>query len=57
MDESRKHKVVMVAACPFPANHGSPASIREMSEALVELGHEVHILTYPIKENIPVWDL
>ena len=54
MDESRKHKVVMVAACPFPANHGSPASIREMSEALVELGHEVHILTYPIKENIPV---
>lgn len=54
MDESRKHKVVMVAACPFPANHGSPASIREMSEALVQLGHEVHILTYPIKENIPV---
>jgi glycosyltransferase involved in cell wall biosynthesis len=54
MDESRKHKVIMVAACPFPANHGSPASIREMSEALVELGHEVHILTYPIKENIPV---
>lgn len=54
MGESRKHKVVMVAACPFPANHGSPASIREMSEALVELGHEVHILTYPIKENIPV---
>lgn len=54
MDESVKHKVVMVAACPFPANHGSPASIREMSEALVEQGHEVHILTYPIKEDIPV---
>lgn len=55
MSESTvKHKVVMVAACPFPANHGSPASIREMSEALVELGHEVHILTYPIKEDIPV---
>ncbi|MEP2602559.1 MAG: glycosyltransferase family 4 protein, partial [Paraglaciecola sp.] len=55
MSESTlKHKVVMVAACPFPANHGSPASIREMSEALVDLGHEVHILTYPIKEDIPV---
>lgn len=54
MSETKKHKVVMVAACPFPANHGSPASIREMSEALVELGHEVHILTYPIKEDILV---
>lgn len=44
----------MVAACPFPANHGSPASIREMSEALVDLGNEVHIVTYPIAEAIPV---
>lgn len=47
-------KIVMVAACPFPANHGSPASIREMSEALVDLGNEVHIVTYPIAEDIPV---
>jgi glycosyltransferase involved in cell wall biosynthesis len=54
MTEKMKHKVIMVAACPFPANHGSPGAIREMSEALVELGHEVHILTYPIKEDIPV---
>lgn len=50
----KKKKIVMVAACPFPANHGSPASIREMSEALVSLGHDVHIVTYPISENIPV---
>ena len=49
-----KLRIVMVAACPFPANHGSPASIREMSEALVRLGHEVHVVTYPIQENIPV---
>ncbi|WLQ13840.1 glycosyltransferase family 4 protein [Hahella aquimaris] len=52
--EKRKFKIAMVAACPFPANHGSPASIREMSEALVSLGNEVHIVTYPIKEDIPV---
>jgi 1,2-diacylglycerol 3-alpha-glucosyltransferase len=51
---SRKLTIVMVAACPFPANHGSPASIREMSEALVRLGHKVHILTYPIRQDIPV---
>jgi len=38
----------MVAACPFPANHGSAASIREMSDTLSDLGHHVHIVTYPI---------
>jgi glycosyltransferase involved in cell wall biosynthesis len=38
----------MVAACPFPANHGSAASIREMSDTLVDMGHDVHIVTYAI---------
>ena len=47
-------KIVMVAACPFPANHGSAASIREMSEALVALGHQVHVVTYPMREGIPL---
>lgn len=54
MSEGKKLKIVMVAACPFPANHGSPASIREMSEALVRLGHEVHVVTYPVSEDIPI---
>lgn len=49
-----KYKVAMVAACPFPANHGSAASIREMSEALVRLGHEIHVVTYPVSQDIPV---
>jgi 1,2-diacylglycerol 3-alpha-glucosyltransferase len=49
-----KLKIAMVAACPFPANHGSAASIREMSEALAKLGHEIHVVTYPISEEIPV---
>ena len=44
----------MVAACPFPANHGSSASIREMSEELVKFGHTVHVITYPTQEDIPV---
>lgn len=39
-------RVAIVAACPFPANHGTPGGIREKAEALVELGHEVHIVTY-----------
>jgi glycosyltransferase involved in cell wall biosynthesis len=44
----------MLAASYFPANHGTPGSIREMAEAIVELGHEVHIVTYPFGEDIPV---
>ena len=42
----RAYHVAMVAACPFPANHGSAASIREMSDMLADMGHEVHIVTY-----------
>ena len=36
----------MVAACPFPANHGTPAGIREMAQAVADKGHQVHIVTY-----------
>ena len=38
----------MVAACPFPANHGSAASIREISDTLVDMRHDVQIVTYAI---------
>ena len=41
------YSVAMVAACPFPANHGTPGAIREMSETLAQMGHTVHIVTYP----------
>lgn len=46
--------VAVVAACPFPANHGTPASIREMSVALARRGHRVHIVTYPMHQPLPV---
>ncbi len=45
------YAIVMVAACPFPANHGSAASIREMSDTLSEMGHDVHIVTYPTGQD------
>ena len=49
------YAVAMVAACPFPANHGSAASIREMSDTLSDMGHNVHIVTYPTgQEDIKV---
>jgi 1,2-diacylglycerol 3-alpha-glucosyltransferase len=47
-------KICMLAACPFPANHGTPGSIREMAEAIAERGHEVHIVTYHFGEDIQV---
>ena len=49
-DRARRsgYSIAMVAACPFPANHGSAASIREMSDTLMDLGHDVHIVTYPV---------
>src|SRR5438876_6283428 len=44
--ETKNYSVAMVAACPFPANHGSAASVREMSDTLSQMGHAVHIVTY-----------
>jgi 1,2-diacylglycerol 3-alpha-glucosyltransferase len=46
--------IAMVAACPFPANHGTPAAIREMSEELARRGHSVRVVTYPLSHGIPV---
>lgn len=51
----KPYRIAMVAACPFPANHGSAASIREMSDTLCDMGHGVHIVTYPTgQEEIKV---
>jgi glycosyltransferase involved in cell wall biosynthesis len=46
--------IAMVAACPFPANHGTPAAIREMSEELARRGHSVRVVTYPLSHAIPI---
>ena len=52
---AKRYSVAMVAACPFPTNRGSAASIREMSDTLSQMGHAVHIVTYPAgQEDIVV---
>jgi glycosyltransferase involved in cell wall biosynthesis len=53
-DAEPQLKICMLAACPFPANHGTPGSIREMAESLTDRGHEVHVVTYHFGEDIPV---
>ncbi len=45
------YSIAVVAACPFPANYGSAASIREMSDTLADMGHDVHIVTYPFGQG------
>ncbi|HLW69982.1 MAG TPA: glycosyltransferase family 4 protein [Candidatus Binataceae bacterium] len=48
-------RIAMVAACPFPANFGSSASIRELSKILGDRGYDVHVVTYHIGDDrLPV---
>lgn len=47
--------IAMVAACPFPANYGSSASIRELANILGNRGYQVHVVTYPLGDaDLPV---
>jgi len=48
-------RIAMVAACPFPANYGSSASIRELSKILGDRGYDVHVVTYHLgDDSLPV---
>jgi glycosyltransferase involved in cell wall biosynthesis len=46
-------RVAMVAACAFPALRGSQALIGELAEDLADLGHQIHLVTYPAGEATP----
>lgn len=39
-------KLLVVAACPFPAPRGTPIRIFHLSEALARRGHDVHVAAY-----------
>jgi glycosyltransferase involved in cell wall biosynthesis len=49
---SKKYKVAVVAACPFPYPRGTPIRILRMAEGLAARGHEVHVITYHLGQNI-----
>lgn len=54
----RAFRVAMVAACPFPAAFASAGLIRELSLALKESGHDVHVVTYHLGDRqFPTSDL
>jgi len=42
----RRSRVLMVAACPFPARRGTPIRIEKMAEELGRRGNELHVATY-----------
>lgn len=44
----------MVAACPFPVNYGSPGAIRELTETLSAMGHDLHVVTYGEGDDLPL---
>jgi 1,2-diacylglycerol 3-alpha-glucosyltransferase len=50
----RPYSIAMVAACPFPVNYGSPGAIRELTETLSEMGHDVHVVTYGEGDDLPI---
>jgi glycosyltransferase involved in cell wall biosynthesis len=42
----KKLKIAMLAACPFPVAQGSQVYIEQMSTALAQRGHQVHLICY-----------
>lgn len=49
---SRKLKIAVIAACPFPYPRGTPIRILRMAEGLAAHGHEVHVITYHLGQTI-----
>jgi glycosyltransferase involved in cell wall biosynthesis len=59
VSRSRRLRIAVVAACPFPVPRGTPIRILRLAEAVADRGHEVHVATYhlgsgPVAANIQV---
>ncbi|MBU1191687.1 MAG: glycosyltransferase family 4 protein [Gammaproteobacteria bacterium] len=54
MSSGRRLRIAVVAACPLPAARGTPIRIFRLSEALYELGHDIHVVTYHLgQQQVP----
>ena len=49
-------KIAMIAACPFPYPRGTPIRVFHLTEQLIRLGHEVHVITYHLGNDSPRLD-
>lgn len=52
MQRTRKLRIAVVAACPFPHERGTPVRIRRLAEGLATRGHEIHVATYHLGDPI-----
>ncbi len=48
---SRRLRIAMVAACPFPFPRGTPIRIQGMADVLAQRGHDVHVVTYHLDRD------
>lgn len=56
-DERPTYTVLLISACPFPANNGTSSRILRMGETLLERDHDVHVVTYHLCDaSIPTDD-
>ena len=42
----KQYRIAMVMGCPFPAAQGTQVLVEQMSRALSQCGHDVHIVAY-----------
>jgi hypothetical protein len=47
-----RYRIAVVAACPFPSLRGSQVLVRETAEGLAQVGHAVHVVTYPTAQHL-----
>src|SRR5260370_20696218 len=50
----RQDSIEMVAGCTVPVSYGSPGGIRELTETLSEMGHDLDVVTYGEGDDLPV---
>ena len=47
-------RVLVIAPHPFFEERGTPIAVRAVLESLSELGHELHVLTYHIGQEVQI---
>jgi len=52
MNLTRRYRIAVVAACPFPSLRGSQVLVRELAAGLAHAGHSVHVVTYPTAQHL-----
>lgn len=53
-NETPRPRLLLVAPQPFYQDRGTPIAVRQVIEALGELGYEIDLLTYPVGETVPL---